>query len=52
MINVLAFIFFVIAAVLEFVHVGPTPLFFAFCGLAALSVGVHPTVANWSPVRR
>lgn len=52
MINVLAFIAFVIAAVLEVVHSGFTPLFFAFCGLAALSVGVHPTVANWAPLRR
>jgi hypothetical protein len=52
MINVLAFVLFVVAAVLEFVHNGATPFFFGLCGLAALSVGVHPTVANWRPVHR
>lgn len=52
MFNVVAFILFVIGAVMEFTQHSFTPLFWGLCGLAVLALSVWPVVQNWTPVRR
>jgi hypothetical protein len=52
MANVVAFVLFVIAAVMEFTKSSFTPFFWVCCGFAVLSLAVWPVVQNWRPIRR
>lgn len=52
MANVVAFVLFVIGAVMEFTQHSFTPLFWIACGFAILSLAVWPVVQNWTPIRR